>query len=158
MLSRDEIFNMVYENKSYCSSVSHRSLERVSCCLVFIFHGSAFYSSEWSFFLHHKSHLQTKRPKKFNTSFLILWRVKYINKILYASYNPLMTELTKWDWNEDWFIMGCNKKWEMSSTAFQTIDREYVSFREAFSFDLSESKVSLDMIQSQQIRSKMFIS
>lgn len=56
--------------------------------------------------------------------------------------------------------MGCNKKWEMSSTAFQTIDREYVSFsneREAFPFDLSESKVSLDMIQSQQIHSKLFI-
>lgn len=48
----------------------------------------------------------------------------------------------------------------MSSTAIRTIDREYVSFsneREAFSFDLSESKVSLDMIQSQQIRSKMFM-
>lgn len=56
--------------------------------------------------------------------------------------------------------MGCNKKWEMSSTVFQTIDREYASFsneREAFSFDLSETKVSLDMIQSQQICSKMFI-
>lgn len=56
--------------------------------------------------------------------------------------------------------MGCNKKWEINSTAFQTIDREDVRFnneREAFPFDLSESKVALDMIQSQQICSKLFI-
>lgn len=56
--------------------------------------------------------------------------------------------------------MGCNEKWEISSTAFQTIDREYISFsndREALPFDLSESKVSSDMIQSQKISRKMFI-